>query len=348
MMYWFIAIGRRGFCRCLLLLCCVALVQVSLAKAAAPDDFAQAKRIASKVFSQVNTDFYCGCPIRWQAGKGIPDLKQCGYQVRKNGPRAQRIEWEHVMPAQQFGSSTVCWQTGGRDLCSQKDQAFRRIEADLYNLRPVIGEVNGDRAHFRFAELASEPVQYGACPFQVDFQRQLAEPAQSVRGDIARIYFYMADRYQVRLSKREELLFMRWHQQDPVDDAEQALTQRIAQTMGWPNPFVSGDKIWFEGYQVNLSDAAMTEAAQSAAIKRDEKLAVPAMRVVRNTEIVMQPDAATKAGSALVPVVGNKNSRKYHLPHCPGFKQIKESNRQDFSSEQAALSAGFSKAGNCH
>lgn len=346
-MYWFIAMFNSSFYRWVCLLCCLAFGHVSAVKAAAPDDFAEAKRMASKVFSQVDTDFYCGCPIRWQAGKGIPQLKECGYSIRKNGPRAQRIEWEHVMPAQQFGSGSTCWQTGGRDLCSQKDSAFRQMEADLYNLRPVIGEVNGDRAHFRFAELADKPAQYGACPFQVDFQRQLAEPAQSVRGDIARIYFYMADRYQVTLSKREEKLFMRWHQQDPVDDAEQMLTQRIAQAMGWPNPFVSGEKIWFEGYQVNQSGPAISDVAFGSARQGDAQLADKTMLAAHSNEMTTRPRMDIAQKQVASSVAGNKNSRKYHLPHCPGYKQMKESNRQYFASEQAAIAAGYSKAGNC-
>lgn len=308
-----------------LLLCCAMLWLSGITYAQAPDDFNEAKRKAVAIFAGQTDEFYCGCAIRWQGGKGIPDLTQCGYQVRKNGPRATRIEWEHVVPAQQFGHQAACWQQGGRELCSKKDRAFRQMEADLYNLRPAIGEVNGDRAHFRFSELPGEPSQYGYCPFQLDIRQQLAEPRPQVRGDIARIYFYMADKYQLALSAREEQLFLRWHQQDPVDPAELALNRRIAQTMGWPNPFVTGDKIWFAGYQVNQSRATHVER------ESDAPSSVP----------------QTVSGQATGAVMGNKNSRKYHLPHCLGFNQIKQQNQQVFESEQAALAAGFSRAGNC-
>lgn len=308
-----------------LLLCCAMLWLSGNAYAQAPDDFNEAKRKAVPIFAGQTDEFYCGCAIRWQGGKGIPDLAQCGYQVRKNGPRATRIEWEHVVPAQQFGHQAACWQQGGRELCSKKDRAFRQMEADLYNLRPAIGEVNGDRAHFRFSELPGEPTQYGHCPFQLDIRQQLAEPRPQVRGDIARIYFYMADRYQLALSAREEQLFLRWHQQDPVDPAELALNRRIAQMMGWPNPFVTGDKIWFAGYQVNQSRATHVEPEPVT------PSSVPQM----------------VSGQAAGAVIGNKNSRKYHLPHCPGFNQVKQQNQQVFVSEQAALAAGFSRAGNC-
>jgi deoxyribonuclease-1 len=45
---------------------------------------------------------------------------------------------------------------------------------------------------------------------------------------------------------------------------------------------------------------------------------------------------------------GNRNSMIYHLSEgCPGYSQIGEQNRVLFESEQAALDAGYRKAGNC-
>ncbi len=289
---------------------------------AAPDDFAEAKRLAQKIFSDEATDFYCDCPITWQGGKGRVELNRCDYKVRKNGPRAQRVEWEHVVPAQQFGSGRACWQQGGRDHCGDSDKTFRRIEADLFNLRPALGEVNGDRAHFRFAELPGTPAQHGACPVRIDFQRQLAEPRSEIRGDIARIYFYMADRYQLKLSVREEQLFLRWHQQDPVDEREMMLMKRTSQQMGHQNEFVTGAKIWYPGYLPKQLSAASPEAADV-------------------------PPLSADMTEKTLPVRGNKNSKKYHFSHCSGFASVKVANQQEFSSAAAAEAAGFKLAGNC-
>ena len=48
------------------------------------------------------------------------------------------------------------------------------------------------------------------------------------------------------------------------------------------------------------------------------------------------------------PVRGNRNSNLYHLPAgCPGYHQISARNVVEFDDEQAALAAGFRKAGNC-
>jgi hypothetical protein len=46
-------------------------------------------------------------------------------------------------------------------------------------------------------------------------------------------------------------------------------------------------------------------------------------------------------------VVGSKNSDKYHLPNCPGAKQISEQNKIWFNSIEEAEKAGYSPAGNC-
>ncbi|WP_243267866.1 hypothetical protein [Sulfitobacter sp. DSM 110093] len=47
------------------------------------------------------------------------------------------------------------------------------------------------------------------------------------------------------------------------------------------------------------------------------------------------------------PVIGNKNSKIYHLPHCPGYSKTGVNNRQPFETEAAARQAGFRMARNC-
>jgi deoxyribonuclease-1 len=52
--------------------------------------------------------------------------------------------------------------------------------------------------------------------------------------------------------------------------------------------------------------------------------------------------------AAGVPVIGNKNSKKYHLPGCPSYDSVSEKNRVYFDTEQDAIKAGYTKAGNCN
>jgi endonuclease YncB( thermonuclease family) len=46
-------------------------------------------------------------------------------------------------------------------------------------------------------------------------------------------------------------------------------------------------------------------------------------------------------------VIGNKNSKKYHLQGCPGYNQVGEKNRIYFKTAAEAEAAGYIKAGNC-
>jgi endonuclease YncB( thermonuclease family) len=46
-------------------------------------------------------------------------------------------------------------------------------------------------------------------------------------------------------------------------------------------------------------------------------------------------------------IVGNRNSKKYHRPDCPGYRDMAERNRVFFKSAAEAESAGYKRAGNC-
>ncbi|HLT64373.1 MAG TPA: endonuclease [Pseudohongiella sp.] len=214
----------------------------------APQNFDQARQaLRDYVYYDRNDDgdFYCGCDWEWTTNTGgRVDLRSCGYQVRMQETRAQRIEWEHVVPASAFGQPRQCWRNGGRENCNRTDPEFNRMEANLHNLVPAVGEVNGDRSNYRFADIPGDPTQYGACRFEVDTRQRLAEPADAVKGQIARIYFYMYDRYQLPLSVEEQQLYLRWHQQFPVSDWELERDRRVARLMGHNNPYVTGEKQW--------------------------------------------------------------------------------------------------------
>jgi len=153
------------------------------------------------------------------------------------------------MPAHHFGHQRQCWQNGGRKNCIKTDDVFKRMEADLYNLKPAIGEVNGDRSNYRYAMLPNVIPQHGACPVKIDFKQQAFEPSPAVRGDIARIYFYMADKYHLALSQAQQQLFLAWHKQDPITAQERELNARLAVEMGHDNPFVTGVREWHLGYR---------------------------------------------------------------------------------------------------
>tara|TARA_B100000809_G_C15067878_1_gene504855 strand:+ start:152 stop:808 length:657 start_codon:yes stop_codon:yes gene_type:complete len=193
-----------------------------------PKTFSTAKKVAAGIYADHQTSFYCGCDYSKVGKKLVPDHKSCGYSPRKEVKRSARIEWEHVVPAWAFGHQLQCWQEGGRKNCKKNNPQFKLMEADLMNLVPAVGEINGNRSNYSFAMLEGEPRVYGACDFEVDFKARKAEPAPEVRGDIARIYFYMQEKYGMHISKKQMQLFLAWDRQGPIDDWEREKLARIS------------------------------------------------------------------------------------------------------------------------
>ena len=207
-------------------------------------DFDAAKRVLPSIFAGHETTLYCDCIYQ---GKRI-DWASCGYQPRKDRKRAERLEWEHVVPAHAFGQSFPEWRDGhlqcrghkGRKCAQQMRADFRLMEADLYNLMPAVGEVNGRRSNYRMAMIPGEAREFGAC--DVEIADRKIEPRPSIRGDIARTYFYMDWAYPGRgiISGKNRKLFEAWAAADPVDAWERERAQRIEQRQGNRNPFIAG------------------------------------------------------------------------------------------------------------
>lgn len=202
--------------------------------------FSQAKyQLARTIYKDYNIAFYSGCRFKAAGKQLVPDWASCGYKPRKNPARAKRIEWEHVVPAWVFGHQLQCWQKGGRAACRNQPQ-FRQMEADMHNLVPAIGEINGDRSNLPYGMVSGEERAYGAkVNMEIDFQGRTAEPPDTVYGDVARIHFYMRDRYQLTLSDQQSQLLVAWNNLDPVDAWEQKRNTLIQQVQGNDNPYVS-------------------------------------------------------------------------------------------------------------
>lgn len=215
------------------------LLVSSLAIAVPPSSFSKAKKEAVKIYADHTSSFYCDCDIEWQGKKGIPNLDSCGYKVRKQLKRASRIEWEHVVPAWQFGHQRQCWQNGGRKNCTKNDKVFKAMEADLHNLVPAIGEVNGDRSNYNFSQWNGiDGATYGQCEVQVNFKQRRVMPPERSRGAIARTYLYMSQEYGFKLSKQQAQLMNAWNKQHPVSRWECERDRRIAKIQNNHNPFV--------------------------------------------------------------------------------------------------------------
>lgn len=221
--------------------------------------FQAAKAVArDAVYADRRVDVYCGCawlPKNNHSG-GTIDAAVCGYAARKNANRGRQLEWEHALPAWFFGHARICWKVGdvrcvttkgkaykGRACCAKIDEEFERIEADLHNLFPAVGELNGDRSNLPFGLVEGEARDYGRCNFEINRDARkadrVAEPPDDVRGDLARAALYMADTYDVRLSAGLRTLLLDWHRVDPPDDWERLRDARIEAAQGNRNPYVA-------------------------------------------------------------------------------------------------------------
>ncbi|EAK9878156.1 deoxyribonuclease [Campylobacter lari] len=208
----------------------------------ASDNFNESKKELVKLYESLGStyqyDFYCNAPFKAnKKGKYTKfevvksDLYTPRNEYTKKGKinqRAKRIEWEHIMPAQNFGKHLPCWREGGRKAC-QNDPLFTKMEADKQNLVPAIGEVNGDRSNFRYAEapLNLEYTQYGNCKVYTDFKLKRFYPANYSKGWIARSYLYMSKTYNIRLSDQERKLMESWDKQYPMSEKERIIREKI-------------------------------------------------------------------------------------------------------------------------
>lgn len=63
---------------------------------------------------------------------------------------------------------------------------------------------------------------------------------------------------------------------------------------------------------------------------------------------VVQPNGNQAAvGDGVGQIIGNKNSKVYHLPGCASYSRVSEKNQVRFSSVEEAETAGYKRAGNC-
>lgn len=219
-----------------------------------PRSFSQAKRLARGIYRDHRITLYCQCAYdRRQRLDVINGTATCGYVPRLGGARSRRVEWDHLVAASEFGSQRACWtgklcrdrrgrRFGGRRCCRQRDPEFRRMEADLMNLSPEIGELNADRSDFHFDAVPGEAREYGSCDFEIHRESRAAEPAPSIRGEIARAYLYMHATYgqaALPLAAAELARFEAWHRADPPTAWERIRNARIAAIQGVANPWLA-------------------------------------------------------------------------------------------------------------
>lgn len=213
---------------------------------APPPNFSSAKKIAAVLFNENPKTLYCNCSYNRLK---VVDLKSCGMQDAKRFKRAHHIEWEHMMPAENFGRHFKCWREKfcvtksgkayrGRKCCERIDPAFRQAEAELYNLWPAVGLVNQARSNYRYSPLPARKGFFG-CSIEIDTKLRKVNPPASSRGIVARANLFMADKYKIRLSDSQRKLFNAWDKQYPPTPWEKKWAKKVAEIEGYKNPYIT-------------------------------------------------------------------------------------------------------------
>ena len=146
----------------------------------------------------------------------------------RNGNASEGAGWnrEHSVPQSWFGEQSP-------------------MKSDIVHVFPTDCYVNGRRSNYPFGEVKNVTYQsangyckLGSCKTE-GYSGTVFEPNDEIKGDIARIYFYMVTCYEDRFTgwakgaqdvfssnKYEGLkpwcmdMMMRWSKQDPVDEVE--------------------------------------------------------------------------------------------------------------------------------
>src|SRR5690606_34081861 len=150
------------------------------------------------------------------------------------------------------------------------------MRTDCHHVVPTDGYVNGQRSNYTIGKVYSDSCTStngykkgtSAVP---GYSGTVFEPIDEFKGDVARVYFYFATRYQNQITSWSYAMFngtstqvfpdgfldilLQWHENDPVSEMEIARNNRVYQFQGNRNPFVDNPQyvhdIW--GYSSTYS-----------------------------------------------------------------------------------------------
>jgi deoxyribonuclease-1 len=211
------------------------------------DSFSKAKKMLEKsVYFDHRETIYCAASF--DSKKKITPSD--GFHTSKYVKRAKKLEWEHVVPAENFGRTFVEWREGNQACVNSKGKAFkgrrcaekvnteyRHMQADMFNLYPAIGAVNGLRSNYNFTMLSGEESDFGSCEMKIENRK--AEPPEAARGRIARTYLYMEHTYpRYKMSKQQRQLMNAWDNMYPVSQWECQRAKKITSLQGGDNNVV--------------------------------------------------------------------------------------------------------------
>lgn len=182
--------------------------------------------------------------------------------------------------------------------------------SDAHHLRPTYVKINSARGNSDFGELPNSSAdQYGN-----KWTSSIFEPRDEVKGDVARIMFYMATRYGFEAPYNLKLVeeaptpisktgngrfgnlstLIKWHYQDPVSDSEIYRNNVIYEYQNNRNPYIDHPEFVDNAYPSEYSKQEVDQAKVDNVIGL-----ITALPAVITLEQKAQVNAAKAAYDAL-------------------------------------------------
>ncbi len=122
---------------------------------------------------------------------------------------------ERVFLQRQCGKEEICVKHNketysGARCCRLTDELYQAYDRDIFNIMAIVEE--------NVAKLDNPPLH--------------------IRGNIARVYLYMNMHYGINLSYKEQMKYLRWHEEDKVDEKECKIYKQIVDLQGRVNPWI--------------------------------------------------------------------------------------------------------------
>ncbi len=116
------------------------------------------------------------------------------------------------------------------------------VGCDLHHIRPTVVSLNSDRGNKKYGDVSNgSVVKYNGIVY-AHMNSDVFEPLDNVKGDCARIIFYVAIRYNMNLSlvvsdsTYKEIL--KWNEIDPVSEEEFLRNNYVESIQGNRNVFI--------------------------------------------------------------------------------------------------------------
>ncbi len=232
-----------------LLLIIISVPFLALAQNLTITSYYQARNILEEVIYQSDDEritLYCQAQFDEDNNVTLPE----GFTADSYLNRLEKIEWEHVVPAENFGRTFPEWRDGhplciddegepfnGRECAELASEEYRMMAYDLHNLYPAIGAVNASRSNYNFAMLPDKESDFGTCEMKIEDGK--VEPPEYSRGIIARAYLYMEATYpRYQMSAQQRQLMNAWNKMYPPSEWEIERNERIREIQGNGNEFV--------------------------------------------------------------------------------------------------------------